>query len=53
MVYEMSAGRELPHLFPEEEDYRDVEGEGCGDILRYIFARKEDGQMEHTIAQVG
>lgn len=62
MIYEMAAGRELQHLIPREDedeeqanfknDYKDVKDEGCKEILRYIFARKDNGQLQRSIKEV-
>ena len=37
---------------PMEEDYVCVQGEGCKDVLQYIFTRRNDGQFERKISEV-
>ena len=66
-MYEMSMGKAMSGVFPEEADYTfgqygedDSEGitaftEKCNmfrEILEFIFARKEDGRLAHNIKQV-
>ena len=49
VIYEMSAGRELSRLVPNEMDLRCVEDASCREILQYVFSRKDDGKFKRGI----
>ncbi len=52
MIYEISAGKELAHLVPNEEEYSFVLNDQCKEILQFIFTRKPDGTFLRTIRNV-
>ena len=51
-MYEMSAGKELGHLVPTEEEYSFVLNDQCKEILQFIFYRKPDGTFVRSIKEV-
>ena len=48
----MCTGKELSSLAPSDDEYLLVLDEGCRDVLKYIFKRKEDGTFKRTIRKV-
>lgn len=52
VIYEMSAGRELSRLVPNEQDFSCVADPGCREALRYIFARREGGRFKSGIISI-
>ena len=51
-MYEMSAGKELSHLVPNEEEYGFVLNDYCKEVLQFIFTRKTDGTFIRSIKEV-
>ena len=53
VIYEMSTGKELEELVPNQNDINIVWNEGCREILKFIFmTRRNSTLMQHSIRKV-
>ena len=53
VIYEMSTGKELEGLVPNQNDINIVWDEGCREILEFIFKKRRNNTlMQHSIQKV-